>query len=165
MATTSSSRLSVKISRGTQLREHHLADHLRAHPVTAKSEDPISLDVAIFEYRAQTTVKVKNANTQTGKKGPCGKRTKPGSLKTLEPSNGCLKALKRKMVEDATTRRVLPKIRKVEELHDLTFEEYADNFFQELEQSANDSEFFIRIGQKIYIKSLLPSILHSDNLE
>ena len=49
---------------------------------------------------------------------------------------------------------MLPKIKEVEELHDLSFEEYADNFFEQLERSANDSEFFIRIGDKIYIKNL-----------
>ena len=146
--------MSVKFSRGTQLREHHLADHLRAHPVTSKSENSISQDVAIVDYRAQAAAKVKNACIQTGKKGPCGKRTEPGSLKTLEPSGGCLHSLKRKMEEDVTARRVLPKIKKVEERHELSFEEYADNFFEELEPSANDLEFFIRIGDKIYIKSL-----------
>ena len=107
MATTSSTRLSVKISRGAQLREHHLADHLRAHPVTSKSENPISQDMAIFDYRAQTTAKDKNPSTQTGKKGPCGNRTKPGSLKTLEPSAECLHSLKRKMEEDLNIRRML----------------------------------------------------------
>ena len=162
MATTSSTRLSVKISWGTQLREQHLADHLRAHQVTSKSENPISQDVAIFDYRGQTTAKVKNASTETGKKGPCGKRTKPGSLKTLEPSAKCLHSLKRKMEEDLNTCRTLPKIRKVEELHDLFFEEYADNFFEELERSANDSELFIRIRDKIYIKSLNPTRQYFD---
>ena len=52
------------------------------------------------------------------------------------------------MKEDITACRVLPKIEKVVELHYLSFEEYTDNFFEELEQSANDSEFFIRIGDK-----------------
>ena len=154
MATTSSTRLSVKISRGTQLRDHHLADHLRTHPVTSKSENPISQDVAIVDCQAQAAAKVKNACIQTGKKGPCGKRTEAGSLKTLESSAECLHSLKRKMEEDVTVRRVLPKIKEVEELHDLSFEEYADNFFEKLERSANDFEFFIRIGDKIYIKSL-----------
>ena len=66
------------------------------------------------------------------------------------------------MEEDLNTRRTLPKTRKVEELHDLSFEDYADNFFEELERSANDSELFIRIRDKIYIKNLNPTRQYFD---
>ena len=145
MATTTSTSLSVKVSRGTQLRERYLTNHIRAHSVTSKFEDPISQDAAIFDCRAQLVLKAKNAYTQAGKNGPYGKRTKPNSLKILEPSDQCIAFLKRGAEDDPSPHRVLPKLRKIEEIHDMSYEEYADNFFQELERSANDSEYFIRI--------------------
>ena len=129
MATSTSTSLSVKVSRGTQLREHSLADHIRAHSVTLKSEDPISQDDAMFDYRTQLVVKAKNASTQTGKNGSYGKRTKPNSLKILEPSEQCIASLKSGAEEDPSPHRVLPKIRKIEEIYDTPYEKYADNFF------------------------------------
>ena len=100
MAAIHETSLNVKISRGTQVKEHHLADHLRAHPVTSKAEKPISEDEAIFYYHVRSVAREKNASTQIGKNGPYGKRTKPNSLKTLEPSAQCLESPKKRAEED-----------------------------------------------------------------
>ena len=58
--------------------------------------------------------------------------------------------------QDISPCHVLLTIRNIEEVHDVPYEDYADNFFHELERSTEESEYFIRTGNQIYIKSLWP---------